>query len=220
MMWFSLDGGPSGKGEDRVTDVARPAVLLGPVVPCSSCGSLHGINRNLARKSGAGVRRADGNESGIHPLADWSVQGGGEKKQNKGRHHRRGGDITVPRPHDAWTRIQGAREGGGNYRRWAAAFPKQRRYQSGEFLIAARAFCTRHLTCLHVRLKPDQHQIRPHPHQRIHARWGSLRTSTQRPRSTRSKLVFTILPPPPHGPLTLAACPRTAPPPPPSRVSA
>lgn len=69
-MWFSLDGGASGKGEDRVTDVARPAVLLVPVVPFSSCGSLHGINRNLACKLEAGVRRADGNESGIHPLAD------------------------------------------------------------------------------------------------------------------------------------------------------
>lgn len=65
-----LGWGTVGKGEDRVTDVARPAVLLGPVVPFSSCGSLHGIHRNLACKLEAGARRADGNESGIHPLAD------------------------------------------------------------------------------------------------------------------------------------------------------
>lgn len=68
-MWLSLDRETSGKVEYRVTDVTRPVVLLGPVVPFSSCGSPQ-VNCNLARKLEAGERRADGNESGIKPIAD------------------------------------------------------------------------------------------------------------------------------------------------------
>lgn len=69
-MWLSLDRETSGKVEYRVTDVTRPVVLLGPVVPSGSCGSLQEVNCNLACKLEAGERRADGNESGIKPLAD------------------------------------------------------------------------------------------------------------------------------------------------------
>lgn len=60
----------SEKVEYHVTDVTRPVVLLGPAVPFSSGGSLHELNSNLACKLEAGERRADGNESGIKPLAD------------------------------------------------------------------------------------------------------------------------------------------------------
>lgn len=65
-------------GESHHTDVARPVVLLGPVVPVSRRGSLQELNCDLALRLEAGERRADGNESGIKPSADPSVQGGRE----------------------------------------------------------------------------------------------------------------------------------------------
>lgn len=61
-------------GESHHTDVGRPVVLLGPVVPVSRRGSL----QDLALRLEAGERRADGDESGIKPSADPSVQGGRE----------------------------------------------------------------------------------------------------------------------------------------------